>query len=98
MTNSELKFVAKVFSHICRYAPTMCVHYIYTDGRYDKAEPWDDNCYDLLSDAFYDGDIDDCPLKNTGLKCVDCTEQAWYRFLKQMEKKYPRKGEEKHDD
>ena len=93
MMNSELKFVAKGFSRICTNS-SRCVHYLYTEGC------WDDECdvYELLKDSFYNGVIDDCPIKNTELTCVGCSEKVWYEFLKQMEKKYPRKGEEKHDD
>lgn len=73
MTNSELKFVAKVFSTICTDTYE-CVYSINS------------------------GIIDACPIKNTELSCIDCSEKVWYEFLKQMEKNYPRKDEEKHDD
>ena len=103
MTNSELKFVAKVFSRICNHS-SHCIHYLYTDGCRDDEGCYGGDTYDLLADSFYKGVIDDCPIENTELKCVDCTEQAWYKFLQQMEKKHSeynkimRKREEERDD
>lgn len=92
MTNSELKFVAKVFSRMCTKS-SHCVYNLYSWGCFDDKGWYGDDIYDLLKDSFYKGEIDDCPIKNTEIGCVDCSEKVWYEFLKQMDKKYRREND-----
>lgn len=81
MTDSELKFLAKLFSTICTDTYE-CVYSI------NKGDCSAHQLTDVLR-AFYSKELKYCPVtgKEKSLECDNCTEEDWYETLKLMESK-----------
>ena len=84
MTNSELKFASKVFSRMCK-ASDYCVDTIYSIGYMDDDGDCGGILYNFLTDIIYTGKIR-CPIvgHEKELSCGNCTEEDWYRTLKEI--------------